>query len=140
MGGWETWKGDAVMSRVSAVLAFVPLSPLTAAASAVVTWTEMPDWAPPVVGHEPCSGDLDGDGGSDLVVAQSLSVMENTGSSSSPAWLERPEWSRNDACFHDQFSGLRAPGVADLDGDGDLDLVAAPDSDSGIRGFPLFPS
>ncbi|MFO0689885.1 MAG: FG-GAP-like repeat-containing protein [Myxococcota bacterium] len=72
----------------------------------------------------PAFGDLDGDGDAELVVGAddgTLRYFANTGSASSPVWVERTGAANPLA---GQDVGLAAaPALGDLDGDGDLDLV-----------------
>src|SRR5688572_5816817 len=71
----------------------------------------------------PALGDIDGDGDTDLFVGKAngpVSYFENTGSATSPAFLERTG-------VQNPLSGFdvgddATPTLGDLDGDGDLDL------------------
>jgi uncharacterized protein (DUF2141 family) len=68
----------------------------------------------------PAVGDVDGDGALDLLVGTAeggVEFLRNTASSGAPVFEWVPDYSTLDV-------GLRAvPALADLDGDGDLDLV-----------------
>ena len=73
----------------------------------------------------PAIGDLDGDGDADLVVgsrAGGFAYVENTGTRTSPAFVRRTG-SANPLEAQDVGSAS-TPALADLDGDGDLDLFA----------------
>ncbi len=87
--------------------------------------------ANPLAGHDlgyrsnPAFGDLDGDGDLDLVAGEGdgvLNYFENTGSATSPAFAERTG-AANPLNGQD-VGGYSTPSLGDLDGDGDLDLVA----------------
>ncbi|MEE8394582.1 MAG: VCBS repeat-containing protein [bacterium] len=67
------------------------------------------------------SGDLDGDGDPDLIVgdeAGGLRWLENSGSKTDPAWRVKTA-----NLFEGSGRRNTAPFLADLDGDGDLDLL-----------------
>ena len=73
----------------------------------------------------PAFGDLDGDGDLDIVVGESgggFAYFENTGGAAHPAYVQRTG-TRNPLDGHSAGPDA-APVLADLDGDGDLDLVA----------------
>ena len=86
-------------------------------------WTKKTAWDGPSVGQgntAPALIDLDGDGDYDLLIGhiQGLSVAyENTGSTSSPAWTRKTAWDPVDV------GDFAKPAFADLDGDGDYDLL-----------------
>jgi len=85
-------------------------------------WTRKAGWDVLDVGTyaTPAFADLDGDGDYDLLIGEDLGVSygyENTGSASSPDWTANTDWDAPDV-------GLDAqPAFADLDGDGDYDLL-----------------
>ncbi|EKQ52097.1 MAG: PDK repeat-containing protein [Methanobacterium sp. Maddingley MBC34] len=88
-------------------------------------WTAKTAWNTPDIGSgnnyaAPCFADLDGDGDYDLLIGASDGVTygyENTGTASSPVWIPKSAWDTLDI-------GDRAdPVLADLDGDGDNDLL-----------------
>jgi hypothetical protein len=78
------------------------------------------------VGYEkPALGDLDADGDLDLVAGENFGVFyyfENTGSATSPAFVLQT--GASNPLDGLPASGNAAPALGDLDGDGDLDLVA----------------
>jgi hypothetical protein len=79
----------------------------------------------------PAIGDLDGDGDLDVLVGEdygSLVFFDNTGSASAPAFappLANPFGLAD-------LGDLSAPALADLDGDGDLDVVAGEEGGSSV--------
>ena len=83
----------------------------------------------------PSLADLDGDGDLDAVVGETigtLSYFENTGSAAAPAFTER---TGADNPFDGVDVGLdSAPGFADIDGDGDLDVVVG-ETDGNLNYF-----
>jgi PKD repeat protein len=86
-------------------------------------WTAQRAAQLPDVGYyaAPALADLDGDGDRDALVGEALGhalAFVNTGSDVAPTWIRQPGW---DPVVD---VGDRAiPALADLDGDGDLDLV-----------------
>ena len=72
----------------------------------------------------PDLADLDGDGDHDLVIGNAdgtLDYFENTGTSARPAFTQRT--GVTDPLNSVSVDGYSAPASADLDGDGDLDIV-----------------
>ena len=85
-------------------------------------WTAKPGWKTPGVGSSaaPAFADLDGDGDYDLLIGEYYGVSyayENTGISSGPVWTAKPGWKTPGV------GSSAAPAFADLDGDGDYDLL-----------------
>jgi hypothetical protein len=83
----------------------------------------------------PALGDLDADGDLDVVSGTYLghfAFFENTGTAVAPLFAERT--GTNNPLDGEQFVSDSAPALADLDGDGDLDLVAG----RALGGFALF--
>jgi hypothetical protein len=73
----------------------------------------------------PALGDLDGDGDLDLVSGEYFGTFlyyENTGTSASPAFVQRTGTANPLASAN--LLGYSKPALADVDADGDLDLVA----------------
>ena len=87
------------------------------------TWTAKPGWNPPIMvaGATPDFADLDGDGDYDLMVGinagGATSAYENTGSASSPTWTANSSWNPPSVTM------FAKPALADLDNDGDYDLL-----------------
>ena len=88
------------------------------------TWTRKSSWDPPFVGQgaTPDLADLDYDGDYDLLIGKkdngTTYAYENTGGASSPAWTRKYSWDPQDVT---QLSAK--PALADLDNDGDYDLL-----------------
>jgi len=89
-------------------------------------WEARSEWNTPdvITGSNnyaaPCSADLDGDGDFDLLIGDNkgnTSAYENTGTKNSPVWTAKTEWNVPDVGYY------AAPYLADLDGDGDYDLL-----------------
>ncbi len=100
----------------------------TGSASAPV-WTARPAWNTPDIGtySAPALADVDRDGDQDLLIGEFNGIAiayENTGTSAAPAWTAKPSWNNPDVGFG------AAPAFADLDNDGDFDVVLG--SDNGI--------
>lgn len=90
------------------------------------SWTSHPSWNPPDPGTRstPAFGDVDDDGDYDLLIGISngqTKGYENTGTGLSPAWVANTAWNIGD------IGSEAAPWLADLDKDGDLDLVLGAD-------------
>ncbi len=88
-------------------------------------WTAKSEWNSPDVGNYavPSSADLDGDGDYDLLIGAYSGVaygFENIGTVNSPVWTAKSEWNSPDV------GSFSSSALADLDGDGDYDLVMGP--------------
>ena len=99
-------------------------------ATAQIYWIEAPEFAPPWTGHTPEFGDLDGDGDYDLVYAVVTQSYRNVGSPSLPSWQQD-----NSLGEGVEYVNCMTTCLADLDGDGDLDLSVGALS---IGAYPLF--
>jgi len=90
--------------------------------SASPVWTAKGAWNTPDIGDyaKPAFADLDGDGDVDLLIGEYSGISygyENTGSSTAPVWSANSAWNVPD------IGSFAAPALADLDGDGDYDLL-----------------
>ena len=93
-------------------------------------WTRKSSWDPPTLewmGAKPSLADLDNDGDYDLLLYQAYIgdpfTYENDGSASSPNWTRKSSW---DPPFVGQGA---TPDFADLDADGDYDLLVGKKDD-----------
>jgi len=86
------------------------------------TWTAEATWNTPDVGTYavPAFADLDNDGDYDLLIGEYAGISyayKNTGSATSPTWTANSAWNAPDV------GSDTAPALADLDNDGDPDLL-----------------
>ena len=87
-------------------------------------WTAKPSWDLPdlEMGSKPAFADLDNDGDYDVLIGEGPTGAtygyENTGTASSPIWTEKSSWDPPTL----EFLGAK-PALADLDADGDYDLL-----------------
>ncbi|MFC1748885.1 FG-GAP-like repeat-containing protein [Pseudomonadota bacterium] len=92
------------------------------------TWTNQDAWDLPYAGasySSPSFADMDFDGDQDALVGnrcELIQAYENQGSDSSPNWQRKTEWEPN-LISSDCFLDYGSPALADLDQDGDIDLL-----------------
>lgn len=93
------------------------------------TWTSRSGWNLPNVGNggrnAPSLVDLDGDGDLDAMVGTAAGTIvgyENTRDETAPTWTANTGWNAPDV------GAYVSTGMADLDGDGDYDLMLGPNN------------
>jgi len=99
------------------------INPTQLGASGLVEWTAEAGWnlTSSTYGN-PNFGDLDGDGDFDVAVgidSGATLMYQNTGSVTAPVWTRNTVWETGIA----GVGSRSVPALADLDGDGDLDLM-----------------
>ncbi len=95
---------------------------ITVLATEGPVWTANSSWNTPNIGSRsvPAFSDLDGDGDNDLLIGAYDGITygyENTGNVNSPSWSAKSAWNAPD------IGTYASPSFADLDSDGDYDLV-----------------
>jgi len=105
-------------------------------------WTAMPGWNIPRLPNGSCPGqtgttndttdpapamgDMNGDGIVDILMLgyrYGICAFQNTGTNTAPVWTHNPAWDVPDATTPSLINTDNAPALADLDGDGKLDLM-----------------
>ena len=87
-------------------------------------------------------GDLNGDGNAELIVGAldgGSYVYENLGGAANPVWQVKPEWNPP-SLDPFEFTDVAKPNLADVDGDGDLDLLVFDENRMlhGYRNTPVY--
>ena len=107
---------------VTTTVMILALIVISTASAEPICWTANTSWDAPEVGwyETPALADLDCDGDYDLLIGASDGKSygyENTGNASSPNWTENTGWDAPDVGYQ------AAPAFADMDCDGDYDLL-----------------
>ncbi|MFV1950830.1 MAG: C25 family cysteine peptidase [Nitrospinota bacterium] len=100
-----------------------------------LTWSAQSSWNSPAPGSYglPALADLDDDGDYDLLLGETDGICygyRNTGTRSSPVWSAETSWNTPNV----GGGGDAAPAFADLDNDGDLDLMIG-EEDGNINAY-----
>src|SRR3989344_3506947 len=99
-----------------------PKSSLQFKQKSSVAWTAKSAWNTPDIGSSvaPAFADLDNDGDYDLLIGDTGGISygyENTGTAASSTWTAKSAWNTPNV------GGVARPAFADLDNDGDYDLL-----------------